>query len=217
MEILIFNRSAQWCMFLWILLFWTTVDYSVKCRTCGTNRSIFCISLFPSMEKRISLEGAHLWDITSDTVNYLSVVTKSIWLELRRSHHTYRYDVCPFGQLLPKDRKNTCIILHFSLYPLCVYHSSHWNYQSPDRRKNRYFFIARSHLANNPHGYNSICNKKYSLGGSNQNSDGHSNTRAPWLYAISDTLDYLGLSRIITNSNSAHQLNTNTDRSYTTF
>lgn len=204
-------------MFLWILLFWTSLNYPRKCSTCSTNRSIFCISLFPSMEKRISLKRTYIWDTTPSGMNYLSAVTKSIWLELRRSHHTCGHDVCTTRQLLPKDWENTCVIFRFSLYTLCMYYTSHWRHQSSQWRKNRYSFITRNHLANNSDGCNSICNKKYSLGRSHQNNHSYSNTCPPWLYAISHSLDYLGFSMITTNNDSTHQLNTNPYRSYTTF
>ena len=200
-------------MFLWILLFWSSLDHSRECSTCSTNRSIFCISLFPGMEKRISLKRTYIWDTAPSSMNYLPVVTKSIWLELRRPHHTHRHDVCTIRKLLPKDRQNTRIVFRFSLYPLCMYYSSHWSHQSHQWRKNRHSFITRIHLANNPHGCNSFCGKKYSLGRSNQNSDSHSNTCSPWLYAFSHPLDYLGFSRLNTNSDTAHQLNTNSYRS----
>ncbi len=204
-------------MFLWILLFWSSLHHSMKCCARSTNRSIFCISLFPSMEKRITLKRTYIWDTPLSGMNYLFIATKSIWLELRRPHHTHRYDVCSSVKLLPKDRKNTCIIFSLSLYTLYMYYSSHWSHQSSQRRKNRYSFITRNHLANNSDGYNSICNKKYSLGRSNQNSHSHSNTCPPWLHAISHSLDYLDFSMIATNNDSAYQLNTNPYRSYTTF
>lgn len=128
MEVLIFNRSTQWRMFLWFLLFWTAFNHSMKCGTCSTNRSIFCIPLFPSMEKRISLKRTYIWDTAPSSMSYLLTSPPGIWLEPRRSHHTYRHDVCSSRELLSKNRKNTCLILLLPFYSIYLHNSSHWSH-----------------------------------------------------------------------------------------